>query len=161
MNLTCPRCDGPFLQWVLDDGPLGRLLGCCFIRSFRCQICRHRFRAMRWGLRSDREAGDRRQYARRPVRLPVTIASPEGGHEGRAVDLSMNGCSIAVFAPHGVGDVLSVKVDALDDRPPIEVDKAVVRTVLSGQLGVEFLTLRAPEEAHLRELMQSLLVEGK
>lgn len=115
---------------------------------------------MRWGIRAGREAGDRREYGRRPVRLPVTLASPSGVREGRAVDLSMNGG----FACHrripGIGEKLSVKVHTLDDRPPIEVDKAVVRTVSPGRLGVEFLALRPPEAARLRALMQSLWMEG-
>jgi hypothetical protein len=160
MNFTCPRCDSPFLQRVPEDGALERLLGRCFIHPFRCQICRHRFCAMRWRIRYDREPEDRRQYARRPVRFPVTVSSPFGEHEGRVTDLSLSGCSIAVFAPYGVGDVLSVSLNALDDKPPIEVDKAVVRTVSQGRLGVEFLTLRDPEEARLRGLMRSLWVEG-
>ena len=160
MNFTCPRCANPFLQRVPQDGRLERLLGRCFIYHFRCQICRHCFHAMRWGIRYDREPGDRRQYARRPVRFPATLASRFGEHEGRATDLSLSGCSIAVFAPYGAGDELSIRLNVLDDKPPIEVDKAVVRTVSEGQLGMEFLALRDPEEARLRELMLALWVEG-
>ena len=115
---------------------------------------------MRWGIRYNREPGDRRQYARRPVRFPATLASRFGEHEGRATELSLSGCSIAVFAPYGAGDELSIRLNVLDDKPPIEVDKAVVRTVSEGQLGMEFLALRDPEEARLRELMLALWVEG-
>ena len=160
MNFTCPRCANPFLQRVPQDGRLERLLGRCFIYHFLCQICRHCFHAMRWGIRYDREPGDRRQYARRPVRFPATLASRFGEHEGRATELSLSGCSIAVFAPYGAGDELSIRLNVLDDKPPIEVDKAVVRTVSEGQLGMEFLALRDPEEARLRELMLALWVEG-
>ena len=160
MNFTCPRCANPFLQRVPQDGRLERLLGRCFIYHFRCQICRHCFHAMRWGIRYDREPGDRRQYARRPVRFPATLASRFGEHEGRATELSLSGCSIAVFAPYGAGDELSIRLNVLDDKPPIEVDKAVVRTVSEGQLGMEFLALRDPAEARLRELMLALWVEG-
>ncbi len=160
MTILCPRCGNPFLQRVRQDSPLERLLELLSIYSFRCQLCRHRFHALRWGIRYDREPEDRRQYARRPVRFPATLASQFGGHEGRVTELSIGGCSIAVFAPYGVGDVLSIRLNALDDTPPIEVDKAVVRTVSEGRLGVEFLTLRDHEGARLRELMLTLWVEG-
>jgi hypothetical protein len=160
MALSCPRCGNSFLQRVRPDGPLDRLLERLFLYAFRCQICRHRFHAVRWGIRYDRDPEDRRQYVRHPVRFPATLRSQHGEHEGRATDLSISGCSIAVFAPYRAGDALSVRLHAPGEGPPIEVNTAIVRAVFPGRLGVEFLALGREDEARLRELMLTLWVEG-
>jgi len=159
--VICPRCANPFLQRVRPDGLLGRLLALLFVHPFRCQICRHRFHAVRWGIRYDREPEDRRQCVRRAVRFSATLASPFGEHAGSVTELSIGGCSIAVFTPYRVGDTLSIRLCTQDDQPPIEVSTAVIRTVSQGRLGVEFLTFRDHEEARLRQLMLTLWIEGE
>jgi hypothetical protein len=158
--VCCPRCDNAFLQRARQDGPVDRLLEFFFVYPFLCQICRHRFSALRWGIRYNGTLDDRRRYVRHPVRLPVTLTSQSGKHDGRATDLSVGGCSIAVFAPYREGDVLSIWLQTPDDEPPIEVDAAVVRTVSQGRLGVEFVSLRDPEEARLRRLALTLWTES-
>lgn len=160
MAILCPHCGNSFLQRVRQDGPLDHLLEFFFVYSFRCQICQHRFRALRWGIRYNQEPEDRRQYVRHPVRFPVTLTSQSGKHEGRVTDLSIGGCSIAVLAPYRTGDVLSIRLQTPDDEPPIEVDRAIIQTVSQGRLGMEFLTFRDHEETRLRQLVLTLWVEG-
>lgn len=159
-EMFCPRCGNSFIQRIPREGHLDRVLSFIFIYPFRCQVCRNRFRMMRWGVRYNRVPEDRRQYRRRPVRFPVTLRSHYGEHTGQATDLSIGGCSIDIFAPYREGDVLSVRLATSDHAPPIEVDTAVVRTVSHGRLGLEFLTVHDHEEARLRQLMRSLWIEG-
>jgi hypothetical protein len=160
MEIVCTQCRKPFVKAVRREGLLDCLLSLVYVYPFRCQICRHRFSVLRWGIRYNGTLDDRRRYVRHPVRLPVTLTSQSGKHDGRATDLSVGGCSIAVFAPYREGDVLSIWLQTPDDEPPIEVDAAVVRTVSQGRLGVEFVSLRDPEEARLRRLALTLWTES-
>ncbi len=161
MEIVCPQCRKPFVKAVRRQGGRDRLLSLIYAYPFRCQVCRHRFHLMQWGLRYIEQDVDRREYERRPVKLPVIMSTNEGQHEGQTVDLAIRGCAVEASAPLlREGALLSVHLDAFDSEPPIVVETAVVRAVHGTHLGLEFLRMNEQEKERLSQYILSLWLEG-
>jgi len=47
----CPSCGGREVRRTRREGLTERLLSVIYMYPFRCDRCRHRYRAMRWGRR--------------------------------------------------------------------------------------------------------------
>jgi len=47
----CPSCRGREVRRTRREGLTDRLLSIIYMYPFRCDRCRHRYRAMRWGKR--------------------------------------------------------------------------------------------------------------
>jgi hypothetical protein len=162
MEIMCAQCRKPFVKASRRQGVLDRLLSAVYAYPFRCQICRHRFHLWQWNLRYIEQDVDRRQYDRRPVRMPVRITSGQHDYEGTVRDLAIGGCAIETQAPLHEGAVLSLQLDAFDNEPRITVETAVVRSVKGTRVGVEFLRLTSTqkEEERLRQYILNLWVAG-
>lgn len=161
MEIVCAKCRKPYVQAVRQQGTLDRLLSLAYVYPFRCQVCRHRFRLMQWGLRYNETEVDRRQYRRRPVRLHVILSNDHGEHEGTVTDISMGGCAIETTVPlFKEKDLLTLRLDAFDLEPPIIVESAIVRPVSGPHIGLEFLRLDKKEEERLSQFILNLWLEG-
>lgn len=162
MEIVCTQCRKTFVKASRRQGILDRLLSVVYAYPFRCQICRHRFHLLQWGLRYIERDVDRRQYERRPVSIHVRIISQQKDYEGTVTDLAMGGCAIETQAPLHEGSVLSLQLDAFDHEPRITVETAVVRSIHGTRVGVEFLRLTPTqkEEERLRQYILHLWVSG-
>jgi len=160
MEIVCSQCRKPFVQAVRQRGFLDRLLRRAYIHPYGCQVCRHRFYVMQWGLRPAEIPMDGSQYRMRPVRVHAMVLDEQGHREGDITDLSMGGCTIVTPAPLLEGAMLGIRLFALDDEPPIAVEAAIVRSALGARVEVEFLRLAKQEEERLNRFVTSLWIEG-
>jgi hypothetical protein len=125
------------------------------IYPFRCQICLHRFRARRPGVRYAKRSDDRREFVRYQVRLPVTLSFQSSRASGHISEISVAGGTIdtSLRAPAGA----RVQVDIqLPNGHEITVSNALVRSVRGGSLGVYFTSLSAAEQTRLQEFILSV-----
>ena len=160
MEIVCSQCRKPFVQAAPRRGILDRLLSRVSTYPYQCRVCRHRFYVMQWGLRPAEIPMDGSQYRLRPVRVHAMVLDEQGHREGDVTDLSMGGCTIVTPAPLLEGAVLGIRLDALDDEPPIAVEAAIVRSAVGARAEVEFLRLAKKEEERLNRFVTSLWIEG-
>lgn len=160
MEIVCSQCRKPFVQAVRQRGFLDHLLHWAYIHPYGCQVCRHRFYVMQWGLRPAEIPMGSGEYRMRPVRIHATVLDEQGHREGNVTDLSMGGCMIEMPALLLEGAVIGIRLDALDDQPPILVEAAIVRSALGARAEVEFLRLAKKEEERLNRFVTSLWIEG-
>jgi c-di-GMP-binding flagellar brake protein YcgR len=161
MEIVCAMCRKPFVKPARRQGALDRLLSLAYMYPFRCQVCRHRFHLMQWGLRYIERDVDRREYERRQTTLRVVMSTSEGRYEGHTIDLAMGGCAINAYdLQFREGALLSLHLNAFDSEPPIVVDAAVVRSASGTRLGVEFLRIADKEKERLSQYILSLWMEG-
>ena len=156
-NLLCPNCHRPFARRSHRSGPIEFLASLLLVYPYRCQVCGHRFLA--WPKFASRPR--HREYERLHVQFPVTFRSAYYDRDisgaGTITDLSVHGCSLSTNqAPHR-GTFLHLQFRYSETEAPITVDVAVVRTFHRHQMGLEFLTIRPPEESKLRRLLEHLL----
>ena len=81
------------------SGTAELFLSLVYVFPFRCQYCGHRFRAWRPG-RGDLKP-ERREYERIPTDITVRLSGLPGSARGRAIELSINGCTVAEAATDG------------------------------------------------------------
>ena len=149
-------------MWMVRQAPrrgtrehLLRFLSIC---PFRCQLCSHRFLA----IRGQPTYTPRREYERILVRFPVTFRSAflgplAEGAEGTIVDVSIRGCKIESSLPAPQGACLHVEFVTADREPPIQVEGAVVRSAVGDCMGLEFLKIGPEEEDRLRRVIEARL----
>ena len=160
MEIVCAKCRKPFVKAVRRQGPVDKLMSLAYCYPFRCQVCRHRFRLMQWGLRYIEQDVDRRQYERRPVQISSRIEASGQDHEGTIVDLALGGCAIDTGATFPRGTVLKLLMDAFDLEPPLVVEAAVVRSAGGTRHNVEFLRIAEDEKQRLSQYILTLWLEG-
>jgi hypothetical protein len=133
---------------------LERLLGLFHYYPFRCQTCGKRFWHMQWRQRYARIPLERRDYDRLPVRIKVTLITPDGTVEAVARDISLNGCALETTT-----DVPRTRPFALllhAGGPPIRVDVAIARFTTGGIVGVKFDELAPAARARLADYVARL-----
>jgi hypothetical protein len=157
MEPVCPQCGRDFVRRCRRRGALEQLLSVAYVYSFRCQLCTHRFRAMEWGRRYERQQIDQREYERIVARFPAAFSG--GQIEGAAVvtDLSMGGCGLETGVQLEVGALLELQLQTSEQDPAISVDAAVVRNIRARLAGVQFLRFRPEEKDRLSHYMRNLL----
>lgn len=160
MEIVCAKCRKPYVQAVRQQGALDRLLSPLYVYPFRCQVCRHRFHLMQWGLRYNETEVDRRQYVRRPVRLLAKLVFEDREYEGTVLDLSMGGSAVETHVSFQDNTVFSLHLDAFDLEPPIVIEAAIVRAVKGTRIGLEFLRFASGQEQRLSEYLLTLWLEG-
>ena len=128
----CPRCQGEETERVSRDGLFEHLASIAYVYPFRCRACLRRFRAFRWGQRYVRVRKERRKHERRPVDLWTTLWLEAGGQPGQNLELDLQ---------TGPGE------------RPIRVEVAVVRTIGSGRLGLQFVGVRDAGQERLRRYL--------
>ena len=140
-------------------GTREHLLRFLLICPFRCQLCTHRFLA----IRGEPSYDPRREYERILVRFAVAFCTAFSGDqaeaaEGTMVNVSIRGCRIASSLPALRGACLRLGFVTAAREPPIEVEAAVVRNAVGDCMGLEFFKIRPEEEVRLRRVIEARLL---
>ena len=154
----CPRCGKDFVRRTYLEGVVDHFVSLASLYPFRCQVCTHRFRAFRFGLGKLAQVPDRRQYERITTGFPVFLEGQSNRQE-TAVDLSMGGCTLKVQTPFSEGTFMQLLLQTSDREPPIRVDTAIVRSVRSRTIGLQFLEFPTGEKDRLSQFIYSRLVD--
>jgi hypothetical protein len=156
-GLVCPNCERSSVRRSHRKGAWEFLCSLLLIYPYRCQLCFHRFLANPRTSPLKRH----REFERLQVRFPASFRSTyldqtiDG--EGTVVTLSIRGCSLTTQEPLAKGMLLRLQIRNQEQRPPIEVGVAAVRSSAHEQMGIEFLHLHPAEEARLRRFLEHLL----
>jgi c-di-GMP-binding flagellar brake protein YcgR len=134
---------------------LERLLSVAYIYPFRCQLCRHRFRAMQWGVRYVKP--DRRKYERIPIRMPAAFLWHDRHADGVVTDLSVAGCTLETDTAIPAGEAVQLRFKAAGEDAEVSVDVTVVRSMGPKRVGLEFVQVREEQRERLARLVQDLL----
>lgn len=153
----CPRCGKDFVRRTYLEGVLDHLVSLVSLYPFRCQVCTYRFRALRFGRWHSTQVPDRRQYQRIAAGFPAFLEGQQKREE-QVADLSMEGCTLKAETPLSKGAFLQLLLQTSDREPPIRVDTAIVRSVRSRSVGLQFLEFPAGEKDRLSQFVYSLLV---
>ena len=158
MPSKCPKCSGEYLRRVSRRGGFELLLSVFYIYPFRCQLCGHRFKLLRWRRMYRKTYYDRRELVRSPVSLNASLWGESGKHgEGTLQDLSMRGCRLTAGVAFRPGSIVRLELHIPNEELPIIVQAGVVRTVGPGDSEIEFLRLQHFERERLRVLVKDLL----
>jgi len=152
----CPRCHSVVIERASRAGLLERLLSLVYVYPFRCQSCLHRFLSVVWGqryVRTRRSGSERRQHSRHTVDFWTTLWLAKGAHPSRARDLSVGGISIETDAPLEPGQHLELDLQPSPGERPIRVEVAVVRSVQSGRVGLQFVQVKDDGDARLQKFL--------
>ena len=79
--------------------------------------------------------------------------------EGSLLDLSIRGCRIESLIDVKPGATLEVRIEAIEHRPPIQIQAAVVRWSREREFGLEFEVIAPTEWAYLREIVKQIGLE--
>jgi hypothetical protein len=156
MALRCPLCESSYVRRAHRKGLLEQLLSVVYVYPFRCQLCTHRFLTLQWGIRYSKQE-DLRQYERIGVRFPVEFGGPQTTGKGFVTDISVADCAIETPLPLKAGDVLKLALHAKSGRPPIVVEKAAIRSVRPGTVGVQFVEVSEADRARLHRLIGEMV----
>jgi hypothetical protein len=130
-----------------------------YVYPFRCQLCGHRFQLLQWGVKYNKIEEDRREYERMPANFPITFDA--GGVQGRglAVDVSMAGCTFHTEAELAEGNILQMRLGVPEETSPVRVEAVIIRTLLAGRVGVEFLKFQNGERERLQRFIRGLILD--
>ena len=112
------------------------------------------------GVRPTEAPADLNQSRSRPVQIYATLVDERGEREGTITDLSAVGCAVETMPPLLEHTILGIRLNALDDDPPIVVEAAIVRSSLGLRAELEFLRVTKQEEERLSQFILSLWIEG-
>lgn len=153
----CPNCGKDFVRRTHLKGAVDHLLSLAYLYPFRCQVCTHRFRALRFGMQHSTQVPDRRQYQRIVAGFPAFLEGQQRREE-QVADVSMGGCTLKAETPLSEGMFLQLLLQTSDREPPIRVDTAIVRYARPRSIGLQFLEFPAGEKDRLSQFIYSLLV---
>ena len=153
----CPTCRKNFVRRSQRRGVIEHTISLVYIYPFRCQLCTSRFRAFQLGVRFERYTSDRREYVRIPIQVPVAFSGEQVQGQGTVVNLSMRGCAIETNARLHSGEVLCLRLDALNGYSQIVIEAAVVRSIVGNEVGLEVLRIQETERDKLRQVIETLL----
>jgi hypothetical protein len=149
----CPRCRSNETERVSRDGLFERLASLVYVYPFRCRACLRRFLRLQWGQRYVRARRERRRDERVPVDLWTTLWLEAGGQTGRVRDISQTGLALETTADLRPGQHLELDLQPGDGERPIRVEVAVVRTIQSGKVGLQFVGVKDESDARLRKFL--------
>jgi rubredoxin len=158
--VTCPQCRRRFVRRSHKRGGAELLLSLVYVYPFRCQYCGHRFRAWQPGRRDTSQAPERREYERIPADIAVRLSGLPGSARGRAIELSINGCTVDTDVMLANGAQVEVTLEPGPGARPITVPAAVVHSIRANAAGLVFTELAAPERERLRRLVHDLASRG-
>jgi PilZ domain-containing protein len=156
MRPQCPSCQSIYVRRTHRVGTLERLVSLFYVYPFRCQLCSARFAFFQWGVRYAQQE-DLRQYERIGVQFPVMFSSSQTVGKGVVTDVSVADCAFGTSLPLKQGDVLKLELYAKSGRPPIVVEKAVIRSIRQGIVGVQFTAVSEADKARLHRLVGDLV----
>ncbi len=153
-TLKCRRCGSDQVRRASRENVFERLLSLAYVYPFRCIPCSHRFRALRWGERWTRVGQERRRHERQPVDVWTTLFWQETRGQGRVRDLSPGGATLETDLAMAPGDTLELTLAPSESEPPLTVEVAVVRSVQSGRLGLQFVRVKGGDDERLAKFLQ-------
>lgn len=154
---ACPKCKSPLVGRTHRNGMTEQALSLAYVYPFKCQVCQHRFRRLRWGERYVRVHLDRRDTERLPTRIPVTIHWKDGGQgQGTVRDISVMGCGIETEAAVPMGALVLLQLEP-EGEPPIDIDVGEVRSRQPRRIGVRFARVAPTHSERIRQIVQRLL----
>jgi hypothetical protein len=124
-----------------------------YFYPYRCQICAHRFRVFKCGVRYVRLPADRREYRRVATNFSATVSNDQDRTEARVTDISIKGCGLRTDIQLEAGDLLRLELQIPGQHPAIVVEEAVVRGLQPGSVGLQFLSLLEGDESRLGRFM--------
>lgn len=154
--LQCPRCKWRVVQRAPRIGRVERLISLVSVYPFRCQVCMHRFRAWRRGIRYSRHRDDRREYTRADVRLPVIVSFHGALSNGELSNMSVTGGTVDTDLRAPEDALIQLEIE-LPDGQMVAIDGAIVRSVREHSLGLQFTWIRTPERARLQAFVIDVL----
>lgn len=154
----CPKCGRQFVQRSHRAGILERLLSILYVYPFRCQVCMHRFRSVRWGRRYRRRSYDRREFERIPVNIPARLSGLAQPARGIVTDISVNGCNFTTDAFLETGAEGQLDLDLESGTRPLTVEAAVVHSTHPGGAGIVFSRVAPEERNRLSTYMTTLMI---
>jgi PilZ domain len=158
MKPECPQCHADIARRISQSGPVERLLNFFSIYSFRCQLCAHRYRKFAVGTDDIALPSDKRQFERLPSSVRATIVGPQGRSEDLITDLSMGGCTLQTTTALTKGAFLHLSLQPSEREAAIVVETAMVRSVRSERVGLEFLEFEGGQKERLARLVRGLLL---
>ena len=158
MKPECPQCHADIARRITPSGPVEHLLNFFSIYSFRCQLCAHRYRKFVIGADGIALPSDKRQFERLPTNVRATIVGPQGRSEDLITDLSMGGCTLQTTTALTKGTFLHLNLQPLEREAAIVVETAMVRSVRSECVGLEFLELERGHKERLAYFVRGLLL---
>ena len=142
---------------VRRQGVTERLLSVVYVFPFRCQLCGHRFRAMRWGERYVRRLVDRREYERLTTRMSAEARIGPDIQRVTLTEISIDGGTVETTAHLVPGQPMPLEIR--DPRGPVvTMEEAVVRTVLDQRVGFQVGRLSPEGRDALRRVVLELLI---
>ena len=98
-----------------------------------------------------------RKHPRFPVSLSSTLVHQNHfRHTGSVRDLSAKGCRVESLISPFTGMQIAIQLHIPDESQPIVIDNATVRWSGSAGIGIEFLTIAAPQQDRLRLMIKQL-----
>ena len=156
MRPKCPRCQSIYVRRTHRVGTLEQLISTFYVYPFRCQLCSARFTFFQWGVRYSQQE-DLRQYERIGVQFAVLFSSSQTVGKGVATDVSVADCAFETPLTLKQGDTLKLELYAKSGRPPIVVEKAVIRSIRKGIVGVQFTEVSENDKARLHRFVGDLI----
>ncbi|HTO11919.1 MAG TPA: PilZ domain-containing protein [Candidatus Binatia bacterium] len=153
--LRCPRCGQQAARRSRRVGVWEHVASVLHLYPFRCQLCTARFRAFQ-GRHHSQHRGDRREYDRLLVRVPVLISAGGIQAEGETVDLSLTGCSLRTEAAHPAGSTVQLRL-RLGQGGEVAIQAALVKSQREGGMGVHFTQVAPPERERLSRYLARFL----
>ncbi|MDP3090093.1 MAG: PilZ domain-containing protein [Nitrospira sp.] len=125
---------------------------------FRCQLCTNRFRAFYLSARQSTQEFDRRQYKRLATAMDAqVIDSKQLPFINRITDISMGGCAI-LAGGLAKGAFVELVLRSSIEGEEIRIETAMVSSVRSESVGIQFLELHPDEQRRLSQVVLGLLV---
>ena len=152
MATQCPKCTRDFARRIHREGWWEHLLSSFYLYPYRCQICSHRFKALKL-RRYVKQSADRRQYERIEIDLPATFSCPERQGEGQVIDISVAGCRLSCDAQLEKETILRLEIQVPEDTRSISVEGAIVRTSKPAFMGLQFLRFTGGDQRRLGKVM--------
>ena len=98
-----------------------------------------------------------RKHPRFPVSLSSTLVHQNHfRHTGSVRDLSVKGCRVESLISPFTGMQMAIQLHIPGEPQPILIDNAAVRWSGSAGIGVEFLTIAAPQQDRLSHMIKQL-----
>jgi hypothetical protein len=158
MKPECPQCHTELVRRIRPSGAAERFLNFLSIQSFRCQLCAHRYRSLTVGADHRAISPDQRQFERLPTHVRTIIIGSQGRSEDVITDLSMGGCTLHTTTPFSKGAFLHLNLNPPDHESTILVETAMVRSVRSECVGLQFLEFGEGHKERLARFVRSLLL---
>lgn len=156
MRPQCPSCQSIYVRRAHRIGIVERTFSAFYVYPFRCQLCSARFSTFQWGVRYDKQE-DLRQYERIGVRFPVLFSSTKTTGKGIITDVSVADCALESTLPLKQGESLKLELYPKAGRPPIIVEKALIRSIRKSTVGVQFIEVSEADQARLNRLVSDMV----